>query len=123
MFFFKLVLLKKSICTVFFNLPSDPSCFESLRRHLKKLVPEVVYMPHIYMKTGCLIAAVSASFVLQHLADGRQPHQTAVAYIKQEKCGDAPQAKSLVMAFSKLFADSNGNETVISLQLAQRLSN
>lgn len=45
-----------------------------------------------------------ASFVLQHLADGRQPHLTAVTYIKQENRSDALQAKSLAMAFSKLFS-------------------
>lgn len=57
------------------------------------------------------------------MADGRQPRQTAVALIKQEIRGDALQAKSLVMAFSKLFSSQKckwnsdlvvaGSETVL----------
>lgn len=44
------------------------------------------------------------TFVHRHLADGRQPCQTAVAYFKHKSRGDALQAKSLAMAFSELFS-------------------
>lgn len=58
--------------------------------------------PHENGEFNC--CSLKASFVRQDLPDGRQPCQTAVACFKHKSCGDALQAKSLVMAFSELFS-------------------